>query len=135
MNIQEGQMYGVTVVKILPKGIIVQIQGTSETEFIHISKLSVKFVSDISKLVQVGDKLEAMCIQGKEKLELSLQHLHLESLYKHVERNKLSPENNTSQQTTSVDDMIAAAERDFKEKQKAIDSRSKRKHKSGYTRR
>lgn len=125
MNIQEGQVYKVVVTKILPRGIIVQIQNTSDTEFIHISKLSVKFVSDISKLVTVGDKLEAICIQGKDRLELSLQHLHLESLYKHVERKQLPPK-----KSTSVEDMIAAVERDFKEKQRASDSRLRRKQKS-----
>ena len=132
MKIQEGQMYEVTVIKILPKGIIVQIKGTSDTEFIHISKLSVKFVSDISKLVHVGDTLEAVCIHGKEKLELSLQHLHLESLCKYVERKKLPEEKTTRQQVSSLDDMIAAVERDFKEKQRATDSRLKRRRKSGY---
>lgn len=130
MNIQEGQVYNVVVTKILPRGIIVQIQGTSDTEFIHISKLSVKFVSDISKLVTVGDKLEAVCIQGKGRLELSLQHLHLESLYKHVERKQLPPKKSTKQKSTSVEDMIAAVERDFKEKQRASDSRLRRKQKS-----
>lgn len=130
MNIQEGQVYKVVVTKILPRGIIVQIQGTSDTEFIHISKLSVKFVSDISKLVIVGDKLEAVCIQGKDRLELSLQHLHLESLYKHVERKQLPPKKSTKQKSTSVEDMIAAVERDFKEKQRASDSRLRRKQKS-----
>lgn len=130
MNIQEGQVYKVVVTKILPRGIIVQIQGTSDTEFIHISKLSVKFVSDISKLVTVGDKLEAVCIQSKDRLELSLQHLHLESLYKHVERKQLPPKKSTKQKSTSVEDMIAAVERDFKEKQRASDSRLRRKQKS-----
>ena len=130
MNIQEGQVYNVVVTKILPRGIIVQIQGTSDTEFIHISKLSVKFVSDISKLVTVGDKLEAVCIQGKNRLELSLQHLHLESLYKHVERKQLPPKKSTKQKSISVEDMIAAVERDFKEKQRASDSRLRRKQKS-----
>lgn len=130
MNIQEGQVYNVVVTKILPRGIIVQIQGTSDTEFIHISKLSIKFVSDISKLVTVGDKLEAVCIQGKDRLELSLQHLHLESLYKHVERKQLPPKKSTKQKSTSVEDMIAAVERDFKEKQRASDSRLRRNQKS-----
>ena len=132
MNIQEGKMYYVTVVKLLAKGIIVQINGTADTEFIHISKLSVKFVPDISKLVRVGDILEAVCVQGKDKLELSLHHLHLESLYKHVEDKNLLSEKLSSPQPASLDDMIAAAERDFKEKQRDNDSRLRRRRKTGY---
>lgn len=129
MNIQSGQVYAITVTKILPRGIIVQITGTEDTEFIHISKLSVKFVSDISKLVRVGDKLEAVGIQGKDRTELSLQHLHLESLNNNVERKKL-PTKNTATKQPTLDEMIAAADRDFKEKQRMTDSRLRHRRRS-----
>lgn len=131
MKIQEGQMYEITVVKILPKGIIVQIKGTSDTEFIHISKLSTKFVSDISKLVQVGDCFEAICVKGSTRLELSLKHLNLESLYKNVDRNCLEKHN---QPKSSLDEMIASAEAIFKDKRRDADARLKRRRMSGFKR-
>lgn len=130
MNIQPGQEYAVTVTKLLSRGIIVQINGTGDTEFVHISKLSVKFVSNIASLVHVGDKLNALCIQGKDKAELSLQHLHLESLNNDVERKKSLPhKTNAKPQQQSLDDMIAAAERDLHEKQRITDSRLRHRRK------
>lgn len=131
MDIQIGNTYKVVVTRILPRGIVVQFLNTSDTEFIHISKLSTKFVTDISKLVQVGDCFEAVCVKGSNKLELSLQHLNLESLYNNVDRICLEKHD---QQKPSLDEMIATAESIFKDKRRDTDARLKRRRKSGFKR-
>lgn len=131
MDLQLGNKYKVTVTRILQRGVVVQFQDTADTEFIHISKLSTKFVSDISKLVQVGDCFEAICVKGSNRLELSLKHLNLESLYKNVDRKRLEKHD---QPKTSLDDMIASAESIFKDKKRDTDARLKRRRKSGFKR-
>lgn len=131
MDLQLGNKYKVTVTRILQRGIVVQFLNTSDTEFIHISKLSTKFVSDISKLVQVGDCFEAVCVKSATRLELSLKHLNLESLYKNVDRKCLEKHD---QPKPSLDEMIASAEAIFKDKRRDADARLKRKRKSGFKR-
>lgn len=136
MSIKPGQEYPITVTKLKERGIIVQIDGTPDTEFIHISKLSTKFVSNIASLVAVGDKLIAIAIEGKDKTELSLQHLHLESLNKTERHKKSSNKTNDATSTKpSLDDMIAAAERDLKEKQLLTASKFGNRQKFGNRRR
>lgn len=131
MDLQLGNKYKVTVTRILQRGIVVQFLNTSDTEFIHISKLSTKFVSDISKLVQVGDCFEAVCVKSATRLELSLKHLNLESLYKNVDRKCLEKHD---QPKPSLDEMIASAEAIFKDKRRDADARLKRRRKSGFKR-
>lgn len=131
MDLQLGNKYKVTVTRILQRGIVVQFLNTSDTEFIHISKLSTKFVSDISKLVNVGDCFEAVCVKGSTRLELSLKHLNLESLYKNVDRKCIE---NHDQQKLSLDEMIASAESIFKDKKRDTDARLRRRRKSGFKR-
>lgn len=131
MDLQLGNKYKVTVTRILQRGIVVQFLNTSDTEFIHISKLSTKFVSDISKLVHVGDCFEAVCVKGSTRLELSLKHLNLESLYKNVDRKCIE---NYDQQKPSLDEMIASAESIFKDKKRDTDARLRRRRKSGFKR-
>lgn len=126
MNIEVGEKYCVTVIKIIKHGIIVQMGNCSDTEFIHISKLSHRFVSDISKLVSIGDKLEAVCIQGNDRCELSLQHLHLES---NNPSEKSVVHSNESESNATFEDMLAAAENSLREKQLAVNNRLQRKRK------
>lgn len=131
MDLQLRNTYKIVVTRILQRGIVVQFQDNPDTEFIHISKLSTKFVTDISKLVQVGDCLEAVCVKGSNRLELSLKHLNLESLYKNVDRKCLEKHD---QPKPSLDEMIASAESIFKDKRRDADARLKRRRKSGFKR-
>lgn len=131
--LDEGKDYTVTVTKILSKGIIVKIKDTEYTDFIHISKISTEFVSNINEYVKVGDILPARTIKRGDKFsepELSLQHLHLKSLYTPEHSvcdtelvTKVSSERN-------LEDMIAAANLSLKDKMQTIHSRTERKRKN-----
>ncbi|MCM1361054.1 MAG: S1 RNA-binding domain-containing protein [Clostridiales bacterium] len=131
--LDEGKDYTVTVTKILSKGIIVKIKDTEDTDFIHISKISTEFVSNINEYVKVGDILSARTIKRGDKFsepELSLQHLHLKSLYTPEQSvcdtelvTKVSSERN-------LEDMIAAANLSLKDKMQTIHTRTERKRKN-----
>ncbi|MCM1226382.1 MAG: S1 RNA-binding domain-containing protein [Clostridium sp.] len=137
IHIREGDIYNVKVVKILTKGIIVLIEDSGTTEFIHISKIADSFISDINDFVSVGDELTAMGIKSiddkrvtENNGELSLHHLHLK------------PKNNISYVDTelitdiakekNLDDMIAAADQCLKEKMKAMHSKNNGSHKRNH---
>lgn len=73
MNLEIGSQYQVTVIKIVQCGAIVEAEDGS-THLIHVSKLSTKYVSDVSTIVNVGDKLTVVGIQGTARpVELSLK--------------------------------------------------------------
>ena len=109
-----GQEYGITVLKILPAGIIVHLSGTDFTELIHISEISTDYVSDISEYVTVGEKYTAKAQLGKYgNKELTLKHLNLKRNVSDDIKPKRIPKN-----PKSFDEMIAAAEDDFKSKQR-----------------
>lgn len=82
MELLLGQKYEVVVRHIKPKkGIVVEFVGYEGemTEFIHISKISDKFVVNIEDFVTCGEILVAECVEGlAHPLELSLKHLNLQ---------------------------------------------------------
>lgn len=127
MELVESKRYNVEVIKLLERGIIVQFEGTSDTEFIHISKLSHEFVSKVSDIVEVGDKFNAVCVAGFKPghLELSIKDAGLatkksKSLYKNVEKEaKREPAHD-------IDAMIAESSKVFNDKRFAMDARLKR---------
>lgn len=131
--LDEGKDYTVTVTKILSKGIIVKIKDTEYTDFIHISKISTEFVSNINEYVKVGDILSARVIKrngGISEPELSLQHLHLKSLY-HTEGSTYDTELATKVSSErNLEDMIAAANLSLKDKMQTIHTRTERKRKN-----
>lgn len=116
--IEKDKEFNVTVSKILDKGIIVTIDGTGYTEFIHISKLSDAYVSDINDIISVGDKLTAKGLITRNGAELTLQHLRLRpksnprpsdiSFKQHVPK--------VSAPAMSIDDMISNANKTMQEK-------------------
>lgn len=73
MELHLGDTYTVTVSKILTGGIIVEFEN-GETEFIHKSKISNAFISDINDFVAIGESYTARVIEGKTKpIELTLR--------------------------------------------------------------
>ena len=121
-----GKSYQVKVVKILDKGAIVSVPGSESTEFIHISKLSSAFVSKVSDAVSVGDTIMAKCIKNTQlnKLELSPRDFSEHSLY--IVEDDSNRTSNTKPDSKRLDTMIRAANKAFQEKQKATDSRARR---------
>lgn len=75
--IQAEKMYPVTVVGIAQHGIIVQLDDTQYTAFIHISKISRGFCNDPCDYVAIGDKYIAKGSTKGKKPELILTHLNL----------------------------------------------------------
>ena len=104
-----GKTYNVKPIKFTSKGIIVHISDTTYTAFIHISKLSNEFVTNVASVVKLGQIYEAKCVKGNFGAELSLRHLNL-SPSDEVE-DKPEPK------VQSLDDMIFAANNTLKDKQ------------------
>lgn len=78
MNIEVDSIYPVTVTKIIKAGAVVQFED-GDTNLIHISNISDRFVSNVELFVQVGKTYDAMAIEGKVRpVELSLKHLRLQ---------------------------------------------------------
>lgn len=107
MELKIGQKYEIEVIKILKYGIIVKLDDES-TQFIHISNLSDKFISDISDILNVGDRRLATGVSGnKYPVELSL---------KRSSRHNRS----TIQDHKSLDEMIANSNEVYADKTKSM---------------
>lgn len=136
-QLEVGKHYNVTVINIVRAGVIVEIDGTNHTELIHVSKLSDDYVKNISDIVEIGMSLDALCIEGTipGRLELSVKHLKLHSLYNNVsksnpkhkhsskkncfkESNKHSHKQSSS--TSSIDNMIAAYNKECEDRQRHL---------------
>ncbi len=127
--IELGKEYQVAVIKILDRGIVVQLKDTQYTEFIHISKLSTRYVSDIHAYVKVGDEFSALCIQGDGKRELSLKHLQLAPIYENAgSKKELTEEDSNTKTKSHLDEMIAASNLSLMEKLNTMQARAVRKH-------
>lgn len=143
-EIKIGEKYQVVVIKYLEKGVLVTLADGSydESLFIHLSKISPKFVTDVSDFVTVGETYEVevneSSIPGKP-FELSLLHLNLQSKHPYTPRaprRDNPPSLNTSQQhkqypqrrpsdhgkprsqrpNKSFDDMLKSAEAAYNDK-------------------
>ena len=127
MDLKLGKVYHVIVTKILTRGIIVSHAGVEDTEFIHISNLSAKFVSNINDIIKIGDEVDALCVTGKisGSPELSLRHLNCNSSYN--TRGK-KPQPSTSP-VDSFESMLAASNKCLEAKMRTLESRSKRRRK------
>lgn len=125
MKLEVGTAYPVIVTKILARGIVVQHEDSPETEFIHISNLSSKFVADITDVVHVSEHLTALCILGKVtgKPELSLKHIDHKPLY-----NARGGQHKAAH-VSSFEDMLSASTKCLEEKLRITESRAQRKHK------
>lgn len=123
--IKAGEIMPVTVIGIAKTGIIVQVDNTEYTSFIHISKIAKGYVNDINDYVSKGDKLNAMGSTKGKKPELILSHLDLQpkehtpkKQYTHAPVPQPVPEQFTPTQhiPMSLDDMLAEADRSYKAK-------------------
>lgn len=123
----DGKIIPVTVVAVTGSGVIVQVDNTEYTAFIHISKIANDYVKDVNDYISIGDKFSAKGIRSGAKPELILSHLDLKPVYKKAEPKKEykpkqpiqpAPEQFTSTQhiPKSLDDMIADANRSYKDK-------------------
>lgn len=119
--LEVGKHYAVRAIKLLKNGIIAQIAGTSYTTFIHISKLSDKFVSDPADVISVGEMYIGICITGNHGEELTLKPSDMPET-KRESAIEVKPD---------LDSMIEAAEKSlrdkqYKKKQNASNSRKKK---------
>lgn len=146
MGVKIDEEYLITVVSIKSKGIIVKLDNESETEFIHISKISPAFVSDISNFVGVGDKLVAKGVKSDVKnVELSLLHLNLNPSKSNADSkpkdqyNRKSTKKAIGRQSVpaiqndlppTLEDMIKKSNSQLQEHQQALNARLRRKHKT-----
>lgn len=110
MELKIGKYYNAKVTRILNKGVVVTLDNTNQTEFIHISKLSDKYISDISDEFNVGDNVYAIAVKGSDRIELSLKNS--QTLNKGTVK-KLSSQNK------SLDEMILHAESVLNDKLKS----------------
>lgn len=137
-NIELDSNYNVKIIKVLTKGIIVELTDyPGETAFIHISKISTKFVDDVNKFVKLGDTFEAKGVPSNiSGIELSLLHLSLQpvtgkEITQHNTHKSVDSLNNTkvkqsNSSESSIDSMIKAANDAYLDKHRALSSRRKR---------
>lgn len=122
--IEEGTLYPVIVTKLLARGIIVQLDDTGSTEFIHISRISNQFVSNIADFVSVGESLVAKGVKGKDGMtELSLIHLNLN--HQNLKQTKVT---DAASRDKRLNEMIAAAELSMYDKIGRVQTKTERKH-------
>lgn len=106
MELKIGQKYEIEVIKILKYGVIVKLDDGC-TQFIHISNLCDKFISDISDILNVGDRRLATGISGnKHPVELSLKR-------------PSGRDKSNTQHHKSLDDMIADSNKAYADKTKS----------------
>lgn len=137
-NIELDSNYNVQVIKILTKGIIVELTDyPGETAFIHISKISAKFVDDVNKFVKLGDTFEAKGVSSDiSGIELSLLHLGLQPVtckettqyntHESVDSLNNTEVKHSKPSKSSIDSMIEAANDTYLDKQRTLSSRRKR---------
>lgn len=115
-----GNCYNVTVIKIMDKGAVVSVEGETETQFIHISKLSSGYVRAVEDAVSIGTTYKTKCVMNTKlnKLELVMMTKPINSISPHQK-----PQ---SKSMSDLDKMIKDAQKAFSDKQKSADSRMKR---------
>lgn len=139
MNLVEGEYYLVKVIKFLDIGAVVELED-HRTELVHISQISERFVTDPGNFLEIGRCYSAEAVQGKgveaDRVVLSFKYLNIApkrpreytGTATDSGRNRFHYRNsqnaNTSCSSTesptegakSLDDMIAAANKEFMDK-------------------
>lgn len=120
MELVVGKKYDVVVIKIVEKGVIVELEDKS-TEFIHVSQLSNRYVSNIEDIIAIGDSKTASCIKGKVKsAELSFKESKVD--HKPTKSYWLEPS-----ARPDLDEMIEASNRHYQEKMSSKGRRNRKK--------
>lgn len=128
MELELGKFYPVRIFKIIKAGALVKIEGSEDTELIHLSNISDKYVEKVEDFVKVGDLYEAVAIKGKaHPIELSLRHVNsakhaqdyvhgkkVNNPHPHSASKRKSPKPTTS--TKTLDDMIEESTHQFNSK-------------------
>ena len=126
-TIEEDTLYSLIVIKLLARGIVVQLDDTGNTEFIHISRISKQFVSNITDYVNIGQSLVAQGVKGRDGMnELSLIHLNLNQ--QESSKQTIPKVANEPSADKRLNEMIAAAETTMHDKIGRIQTRTERKH-------
>ena len=130
-----GKIYPVTVLAITQYGVIVQVDDTNFTAFIHISKVIRGFCNDPHDYVAVGDKLDAMGNTHGKKPELVLTHLDLPLKQRTELSAKVRQETKPIEPSApvfgnphvpkSLENMIEDANRSYKDKCSSKDKKQK----------
>ena len=145
-EIVPGKTLPVTVIGIAKTGIIVQVDNTEYTAFIHVSKIARGYVENIADYISVGERYDAMGYDKGFKPELVLTHLNLKPKHRNsseqvqkkpVPKKPEIPEQYTPKQHTpkSLDQMIEDANKSFKDKYVARELKNRLRHKSNVRRR
>lgn len=124
MNLQIGNTYDVTVVKILPVGAVVRLEDGS-TELVHISNIADCYISDVADFVSVGNEYVATCEEGNNRpIQLSFKPLGLKS--QRVDSDERSNYHKPATKNANLDEMIDSANSSYAEKQTYEKKRSQR---------
>lgn len=129
MELKLGQIYHVTVIRVLDFGAVVALEDGS-TELIHISNISDKYVSNVSDFVEVGHTYSAIGCAGKKKdVELTLKMLDLQPKSRNACPTKLSTRSAMKRSgqdskksdlsnnvVSNLDEMIANSDKVFEDK-------------------
>lgn len=133
MQLVESEFYIVKAIELNNYGVVVELEDDT-TQLIHISQISNEYVSTVESYVSVGVQYQAKAVNVNGRVQLSLKHLYLKSCDKkpkyqeHADRSKKRSSHTQKQHhdsTTSLDDMIAQAEAQYKDKMQ----NKKKKHK------
>lgn len=119
MNLEIGKDYNVTAVKLLPAGVLVELEDKT-TQLVHISNVADCYVTDVADFVSVGKQYSARCEVGNTRpVQLTFKHLGLTS-----QRTPLRQK--PKRATKCLDTMINAANSSFEEKNRRYNKRNRR---------
>lgn len=132
-TIEVGKSYPITVAHITAKGIIVNIDGTDMTSFIHISKIANAFVDNIGDYVAVGEQYNAIGVSTDNGKDLSLQHLNLKKKVPEADsQHQIQTPRKEYQHFKSLDDMIEQANASYRDKHGSHSDNTKGKRRKPY---
>lgn len=132
-TIEVGKSYPITVAHITAKGIIVNIDDTDMTSFIHISKIANAFVDNIGDYVAVGEQYNAIGISTDNGKDLSLQHLNLKKKVPETDsQHQIQTPRKEYQHFKSLDDMIEQANASYRDKRGSQSDNTRGKRRKPY---
>lgn len=131
MQLKIGSIKNGKIVKITKFGAFVEIEK-GVVGLVHISEISKSFVEDISKLLKIGEFVNAKILSNeKNKLSLSIKQVQELNVTKtnYIKKEIITKENNykKKENVSSFEDMLAKFKKNSEEKisniRKNLDSR------------